>query len=59
MPERSFMKKLITCIFALLMLVCFSITVLAVGDGNVDSGGGGMGSGTSTNKWIPGKTESE
>lgn len=55
MPERSFMKKLITCIFALLMLVCFSITVLAVGDGNVDSGGGGMGSGTSTNKWIPGE----
>jgi len=30
------------------------ITVFAVGDGNIDSGGGGMGDGTSTDKWSPG-----
>ena len=29
-------------------------TAYAVGDGNIDNGGGGMGQGTSTNKWTPG-----
>lgn len=29
-------------------------TVFAVGEGNVDNGGGGMGQGTSSNKWTPG-----
>ena len=28
--------------------------VYAVGEGNVDNGGGGMGQGTSSNKWTPG-----
>jgi len=37
-------------IFSLIM----PITVFAVGDGNIDSGGGGMGDGTSTDKWSPG-----
>jgi len=37
-------------IFSLMM----PITVFAVGDGNIDSGGGGMGDGTSTDKWSPG-----
>ncbi|MCK9333167.1 MAG: hypothetical protein M0Q19_08315 [Candidatus Cloacimonetes bacterium] len=39
-----------TMIFGLMM----PITVFAVGDGNIDSGGGGMGDGTSTDKWSPG-----
>lgn len=34
------------------MLPCQS--VYAVGEGNVDNGGGGMGQGTSSNKWTPG-----
>lgn len=29
-------------------------TAFAVGEGNVDNGGGGMGQGTSSNKWTPG-----
>ena len=28
--------------------------VYAVGEGNVDNGGGGMGQGTNSNKWTPG-----
>lgn len=37
------------------MLFSISICAFAVGEGNIDNGGGGMGEGTSTNKWIPGE----
>lgn len=38
----------------LLLSVLPCQTAYAVGDGNVDNGGGGMGQGTSQNKWTPG-----
>ncbi len=41
-------------IFMMLVSLMMPITVFAVGDGNIDSGGGGMGDGTSTDKWSPG-----
>ncbi|SHJ75508.1 hypothetical protein SAMN02745248_00846 [Hathewaya proteolytica DSM 3090] len=41
-------------IFMMLVSLMVPITVFAVGDGNIDSGGGGMGDGTSTDKWSPG-----
>lgn len=49
------MKKILTtiCIF-LIIVCCYSVSVFAVGDGNIDGGGGGMGSGTSNNVWSPG-----
>ena len=44
------------CMFVLLLsLFLFqSIPAYAVGDGNLDGGGGGMGQGTSQNSWSPG-----
>lgn len=41
-------------LMALLFLVALPNTSYAVGDGNLDGGGGGMGQGTSQNKWTPG-----
>ena len=50
------MKKIlqILIVFIILFSLMMPIVVFAVGDGNVDSGGGGMGDGTSTDKWSPG-----
>lgn len=50
------MKKIfkILMIFTMIFSLMMPITVFAVGDGNIDSGGGGMGDGTSTDKWSPG-----
>ncbi|MBU5439860.1 hypothetical protein KQI42_17735 [Tissierella sp. MSJ-40] len=50
------MKRILILLITFLMVfnLMISISVLAVGDGNIDSGGGGMGSGTSDNKWSPG-----
>ncbi|PXE69590.1 hypothetical protein C9800_15125, partial [Listeria monocytogenes] len=50
------MKRLCSVLLVLTLLftsLC-STTAYAVGDGNVDNGGGGMGQGTSTDKWSPG-----
>ena len=42
-------------LLAVLMLSLFPpVTALAEGEGNIDNGGGGMGSGTSENYWNPG-----
>ena len=49
------MKRIIVFILTAIMLFSITVSVYAVGDGNVDNGGGGMGSGTSTDKWIPGE----
>lgn len=49
--------KRIFSVFLVLALLCSSLCTVpayAVGDGNVDGGGGGMGDGTSTNSWTPG-----
>lgn len=52
------MKKLCYITVSLLLVLCLfcPITVLADtgGSGNIDGGGGGMGSGTSSNYWNPG-----
>lgn len=42
--------------FVILMLISLMVplNVFAVGDGNIDSGGGGMGNGTSRNVWSTG-----
>ena len=49
------MKKIIAMVLTAVMLFSISICAFAVGEGNIDNGGGGMGSGTSTNKWVPGE----
>ena len=44
------MKKIITALCLTLAIVCnLSIPAFAVGDGNIDGGGGDMESGTGTN----------
>ncbi|HBB28099.1 MAG TPA: hypothetical protein DC000_02425 [Clostridiales bacterium] len=50
------MKKIlkILIVFIMLFSLMMPIVAFAVGDGNIDSGGGGMGDGTSTDKWSPG-----
>ena len=47
------MKKFAKIILVVVMLfnIIIPTTVFAVGDGNIDSGGGGMGQGTSSNSW--------
>ena len=50
------MKWLKGLFFAAILLIAILPyqTAYAIGDGNVDNGGGGMGEGTSSNKWTPG-----
>ena len=47
-------KFRILLIFTLICSILFTIPAYAVGDGNVDGGGGNMGQGNSQNKWTPG-----
>lgn len=45
------MKRFLAAFCTLALLLClFPATAFAAGEGNMDSGGGGMGQGTSTNK---------
>lgn len=49
------MKRHLILFLLLTLLACWiNPSVHANGDGNIDHGGGGMGSGTSENKWSPG-----
>ncbi|MCQ5144493.1 hypothetical protein [Enterocloster bolteae] len=50
------MKQKISVLLVLTMLcsLLFAVPVYAVGEGNLDNGGGGMGQGTSQNSWTPG-----
>lgn len=49
------MKKTLTALcLSLALLCCFSVPAFAVGDGNIDGGGGGMGNGTSSSFWNSG-----
>ncbi|MDD3229232.1 MAG: hypothetical protein PHE09_08440 [Oscillospiraceae bacterium] len=50
------MKRFFSMILSFVLLFCAisPLTAYAVGDGNIDGGGGGMGGGTSTNVWNPG-----
>ena len=50
------MKRLFSVFLSLALLLCMisPVSVYAVGEGNIDGGGGGMGDGTSSNSWTPG-----
>lgn len=49
------MKRILTAICLTIAIICsISFPTFAIGDGNIDAGGGDMGSGTSTNVWSPG-----
>nr|WP_314465118.1 hypothetical protein [uncultured Clostridium sp.] len=45
---------LILMILMILMVTLFPVAAYAIGDGNIDNGGGSMGQGTSQNSWTPG-----
>lgn len=45
---------LILMILIILMVTLFPVAAYAIGDGNIDNGGGSMGQGTSQNSWTPG-----
>ena len=47
-------KKYVFFTISILLSLILSIQVYAVGDGNLDGGGGSMGQGTSQNSWSPG-----
>lgn len=50
------MKQVVKALMLILIIstLLVPMTVFAVGDGNIDSGGGGTGQGTSKNKWSVG-----
>ncbi|GIQ68331.1 hypothetical protein [Xylanibacillus composti] len=49
------MKRFLISVLSLFIIVSsVSSSIYANGDGNIDNGGGDMGSGTSQNKWTPG-----
>jgi hypothetical protein len=48
------MKRLISISLTMLVLISFSILSYSAGDPNMDGGGGGLGGGTSENKWSSG-----
>lgn len=49
---RNKLKSIIE--LTLVVMLLLPVTAFAEGDGNIDSGGSGMGQGTSTNVWSPG-----
>ncbi len=49
------MKKTVSALLLLTMLFSFSITALSAGNPNIDSGGSGMGQGSSQNSWTSGR----
>lgn len=56
MERGTFLKQKISIFFVLVLLSCllFALPAYAVGEGNIDNGGGSMGQGTSQNSWSPG-----
>ena len=49
---KQIFQKVLTGLLVCLLL--FPSTAYAVGEGNIDNGGGGMGQGTNQNSWTPG-----
>lgn len=52
--EGSSMRGIFHLILMILMVTLSPVTTYAIGDGNIDNGGGSMGQGTSQNSWTPG-----
>lgn len=52
--ERSIMKRIFSFILTILLTTFLPVNAYAIGDGNIDNGGGSMGQGTSQNSWTPG-----
>ncbi len=52
--EGSCMRGIFHLLFIVLMVTLSPVTAYAIGDGNIDNGGGSMGQGTSQNSWTPG-----
>lgn len=52
--EGSSMRGIFHLILMILMVTLSPVTAYAIGDGNIDNGGGSMGQGTSQNSWTPG-----
>ena len=48
------MKRILTLLLSVVMLLSLAVPAYATGDGNIDGGGGSMGDGTSTDYWNPG-----
>lgn len=48
------MKKITVYLLCLILVFSAQINIFAVGEGNIDGGGGGLGQGTSENYWIGG-----
>lgn len=48
------MKRIISLMLALVIVISAAVPAYATGDGNFDGGGGSMGDGTKTNYWNPG-----
>lgn len=48
------MKRLLSLLLAVMLVMSTAVPAYATGDGNFDSGGSGMGDGTKTNYWNPG-----
>ena len=48
------MKRVISLMLALVIVISAAVPAYATGDGNFDGGGGSMGDGTKTNYWNPG-----
>ena len=54
--KGAFLKQKISIslVLSCLIVLLFALPVYAVGEGNLDGGGGSMGQGTSQNSWTPG-----
>ena len=52
--ERSYMKRICSIMLAVLLLFAVSVPAYAIGEGNIDNGGGSMGQGTTENYWSAG-----
>lgn len=48
---KQFIKRIFPFFLSAVLILSTGMTVLASGEGNIDGGGGGMGSGTATDVW--------
>ena len=48
------MKRILALILSVVLMLGIAVPAYAIGDENIDSGGGNLGNGTSTSYWNPG-----